>query len=278
MPHTGELKAFLIFLVAAGIIVPFFHRARIGTVLGFLLVGVALGPFGLGRLIETYPWLWYLTFDQPERARPAAELGIIFLLFLLGLELSLERLWQLRLYVFGVGAAQVALSALAIGLIASWLGAQAPIVLGLCLALSSTAIVMQLLIEQGRSATQLGRVALSVLLFQDLMVVPILFVVGVLGRGTDSPVLSLVGVFVQALAAVGLIMAGRALRGTSAAAFRCPHRQPGSHHGDHFVDRHRCRRGDRRRGALGCAWRLSGRLAAQRKRVPPSHRSRSRAV
>jgi K+:H+ antiporter len=210
VPQAGELKGLLIFLLAAGIIVPFFHRARIGTVLGFLLVGVALGPFGLGRLVEAYPWLWYLTFDEPERAQPAAELGIIFLLFLLGLELSLQRLWQLRVYVFGVGAAQVALSALAIGLIAGWSGAQAPLVLGLCLALSSTAIVMQLLIEQGRSATQLGRVALSVLLFQDLMVVPILFIVGMLGRGTDAAVLSLVGAFVQALAAVGVIMlAGR---------------------------------------------------------------------
>jgi K+:H+ antiporter len=210
VPTPGELKGLLIFLVAAGIIVPFFHRARIGTVLGFLLVGVALGPFGLGRLVETYPWLWYLTFDEPERAQPAAELGIIFLLFLLGLELSLQRLWQLRVYVFGVGAAQVALSALAIGLIAAWSGARAPAVLGLCLALSSTAIVMQLLIEQGRSASQLGRIALSILLFQDLMVVPILVVVDVLGRGADAAVLSLVGAFVQALAAVGLIMlAGR---------------------------------------------------------------------
>jgi CPA2 family monovalent cation:H+ antiporter-2 len=207
--HAQDLKGLLIFLVAAGIVVPLFHRARIGTVLGFLVVGVALGPFGLGRLVETYPWLWYLTFDDPERVRPAAELGIIFLLFLLGLELSLERLWQLRRYVLGVGAAQVALSALAIGLIVYLSGVQGPgaVVLGLCLALSSTAIAMQLLIEQHRSATQLGRIALSVLLFQDLMVVPILFVVGVLGRGTDGGALVLVGAVVQALVVVALIMA-----------------------------------------------------------------------
>jgi hypothetical protein len=66
--HAEGFKGLLIFLVAAGIIVPLFHRARIGTVLGFLLVGVALGPYGLGRLSADYPWLWYLTFDDPDRA------------------------------------------------------------------------------------------------------------------------------------------------------------------------------------------------------------------
>ena len=96
MLHAEGFKGFLIFLVAAGIIVPLFHRARIGTVPGFLLVGVVLGPFGLGRLADTHPWIGYVTFDNPQRVVPLAELGIIFLLFLLGLELSLQRLWQHR--------------------------------------------------------------------------------------------------------------------------------------------------------------------------------------
>ena len=87
---------------------PLFHRARIGAVLGFLVVGVALGPYGLGRLAEIYPWLRYVTFDEPERVAPFAELGIIFLLFLLGLEFRCERLWQLRRYVLGVGACRSA--------------------------------------------------------------------------------------------------------------------------------------------------------------------------
>jgi monovalent cation:H+ antiporter-2, CPA2 family len=165
--HADGFKGLLIFLVTAGIIVPLFHRARIGTVLGFLVVGVALGPYGLGRLAETYPLLWYVTFDDPERVAPLAELGIIFLLFMLGLELSLERLWQLRRYVLGVGVVQVTVTTAAIVMIVDEFGAPRPagIVLGLCLALSSTAIAMQVLIDQRRAATRVCRIALSVLLF-----------------------------------------------------------------------------------------------------------------
>ena len=208
MLHAEGFKGFLIFLVAAGIIVPLFHRARIGTVLGFLLVGVVLGPFGLGRLADSHPLIRYVTFDNPERVAPLAELGIIFLLFLLGLELSLRRLWQLRRYVLGVGAAQVVLSALAIALVVAACGAERPIpiVLGLCLALSSTAIVMQVLHEQRRAVSHAGRIALSVLLFQDLMVVPILFVVGVLGRGGEGAALAFVSALAQAFGAVAVIM------------------------------------------------------------------------
>jgi CPA2 family monovalent cation:H+ antiporter-2 len=202
------LKGLIIFLVVAGVIVPLFHRARIGTVLGFLIAGVALGPQGLGRLSAEYPWIGYVTFDDPSRGAALAEAGIIVLLFLLGLELSLQRLWQLRRYVLGVGLAQVALSTLAIGASVRVAGGVPPagIVLGLCLALSSTAIVMQLLIEQHRAANLTGRIALSVLLFQDLMVVPILFVVGVLAGGAPRGVLPLIRPFASALATVVAIM------------------------------------------------------------------------
>src|SRR5690348_3122819 len=140
------------------------------------------------------------------------------MLFLLGLELSLQRLWQLRRYVVGVGLAQVLLTMLAIGFTVRFAGGPPPsgAVLGLCLALSSTAIVMQVLNEQHRVANPIGRIALSVLLFQDMMVVPILFVVGILtGRGhagAQSGVLGLIGPFAGALAAVVAIMiAGRFL-------------------------------------------------------------------
>ena len=140
-----------------------------------------------------------------------AEFGIVTLLFLLGLELSLQRLWQLRRYVLGVGFAQVALSTLAIGIGVQLAGGgpAAVIVLGLCLALSSTAIVMQLLAEQHRAANQAGRIALSVLLFQDLMVVPILFVVEVMVGGKPAAgvgVVPLIRPFAEALAAVIAIM------------------------------------------------------------------------
>ncbi len=210
--HADGFKGVLIFLVTAGIIVPLFHRARFGTVLGFLVAGVALGPYGLGRLVETYPLLWYVTFDDPERSVPLAELGIIFLLFMLGLELSLKRLWQLRRYVLGVGIVQVTVTTAVIVAIIAGFGAPRPagIVLGLCLALSSTAIAMQVLIDQHRAATRVGRIALSVLLFQDLMVVPILSIIGFLGRGSDAPLLNLLATFGQAIAAVAIIMvAGR---------------------------------------------------------------------
>jgi CPA2 family monovalent cation:H+ antiporter-2 len=206
--HADWLNDILIFLVAAGIIVPFFQRARMGAVLGFLVVGALVGPYGLRKLADSYPWLRFLTIEDPVRVEPFAELGVIFLLFLIGLELNRRRLWELRRYVLGVGAVQVALSALAIGLAAAATGAgrSAAIVLGLCLALSSTAIVMQLLVEQRRAATRAGRVALSVLLFQDLMVVPIMFATGLLGRGSDSIALALASAVAQAIAVVLLIM------------------------------------------------------------------------
>lgn len=208
LAHAPWLKDAIVFLVAAGIIVPLFHRARMGAVIGFVLVGVAVGPFGLGRLAPQHPWINWITIEKPAQAEPFAELGVIFLLFLLGLEMSFERLWTLRRYVFGVGAAQVAISALALGGASHLLGASAAAatVLGLCLALSSTAVVMQLLSEQHRTTSRVGRIALSVLLFQDLMVVPILFIAGALGGASSEVVFAgLAKAVLQALVAVVLI-------------------------------------------------------------------------
>lgn len=219
MLHAENLKGLIVFLVVAGVIVPLFHRVKIGTVLGFLIAGVVLGPHGLGRLQGDYPWLYYVTFDDPKRAEALAEFGIIVLLFLLGLELSLQRFWQLRRYVLGIGFAQVVFTTLAIGLTVRFAGGVPPagIVLGLCLALSSTAIVMQLLTEQHRVAHPIGRISLSVLLFQDLMVVPILFIVGMLGRGPEARVTSIVDLitpFAGALASViAIMLVGRYLLG-----------------------------------------------------------------
>lgn len=218
MLHAPGLKGFIIFLAVAGVVVPLFHRARIGAVLGFLIAGAALGPNGFGRFIPAFPWLHWVTFDDPQRGEALAELGIIMLLFLLGLELSLQRLWHLRRYVLGVGLAQVVLSTLAIGLIVRFAGGVPPtgLVLGLCLGLSSTAIAMQSLVEQHRMAEPVGRIALSVLLFQDLMVVPILFVVGMLGQSgqRDAGLVPLAVSFAEAFAAViAIMLAGRFLFG-----------------------------------------------------------------
>ena len=157
MEHGPWLKDVLVFLAAAGLVVPLFHHARIGAVLGFLLVGVAVGPYGLGQFAPDYPWIRYLTIEDRGRVDVFAEFGVIFLLFLIGLETSVERLWSLRRFVLGIGAIQFSVSALAIGATVAAFGAQqnATIVLGLCLAMSSTAIVMQLLEEQGRTSLPL---------------------------------------------------------------------------------------------------------------------------
>lgn len=185
MEHVTWLKDFLVFLAAAGIAVPLLHRAGIGAVLSFLLIGVVIGPSGLGRLAHDFPLLSYLTIDDPARAAPFAELGVMFLLFLIGLELSVERLNALRRFVFGMGSFQFGASALAIFAICAAFGARVEIAvtLGLCLAMSSTALVMQLLEDEGRVGSPAGQVALSVLLFQDLMVAPVLFVIGLLAAG-----------------------------------------------------------------------------------------------
>ena len=173
------VKDAIVFLAAAGIVVPLFRRMKIPVIIGFVLAGIALGPFGFGRFAETVPWISYLTLEDTEAIAPFAELGVLFLLFLLGLELSFQRLWQLRRIVFGAGAVQVGLSAGGIGLAAYYLGFPAIVaaVIGLAFALSSTAIVMQLMIEDRRVATPVGRASLGVLLFQDIMVAPILIFV-----------------------------------------------------------------------------------------------------
>ena len=209
MLHAEHLKGILIFLIAAGIVVPLLHRF-LGTVLGFLLIGLVLGPFGVGYLDDYYPILKYITLEDPKAAEPLAELGVVFLLFLLGMELSLPRLWQLRRYVLGVGLVQVGVCIVAIGTAIRLSGITPPagLILGMCFALSSTAIVMQLLVEQHRAAKPVGRVALSVLLFQDLCVVPVLFTIGILEARSagDKSLVDLLLPFAQAFAAVALIM------------------------------------------------------------------------
>jgi CPA2 family monovalent cation:H+ antiporter-2 len=184
------LREILLFLTLAGILIPTLQRLRINQVLGFLAVGALAGPFGLGRLAADVPWLGYLTFPNSEAVAILAELGVLFLMFMIGLELSAARLWAMRNWVFGAGTAQVLASAVLIGGSVYLLGQppQAAIILGLVLSLSSTAVVMQLMNEQHSTATRLGQAAFSVLMLQDLAVVPILILIGALGRGATSGV------------------------------------------------------------------------------------------
>jgi CPA2 family monovalent cation:H+ antiporter-2 len=174
----------LVILGAAGIVIPVFARFRITPVIGFILVGVLFGPYGLGRLVGEQPWLYYVTISDAEGLRPFAEFGIVLLLFTIGLELSFNRLWAMRRLVFGLGALELVVSAglLAVGLAVvgqPWGGALA---LGFALALSSTALVLPIAGTQ----TPVGRAALAMLLFEDIALVPIIFVLGALAPYAQS--------------------------------------------------------------------------------------------
>jgi len=168
----------LVILGAAGIVIPVFHRFRITPVIGFILIGVLVGPFGLGKLVPQAPWLYHVTITEPESLEPFAEVGIILLLFTIGLELSFNRLWSMRRLVFGLGALELAISGglLAAALFGFGQGWTAALALGFALALSSTAIVLPI----SGTTTPVGRAALSMLLFEDIMIVPIIFVLGAL--------------------------------------------------------------------------------------------------
>ncbi len=176
-------KDALLFLGTAGLVVPLFHRLRISPVLGFLAAGVMLGPYGLGRLAVDHRWLAWVTIDDVDRIAHLAEFGVVFLLFMIGLELSWERLTIMRRLVFGLGALQVAVTTAAIGTAAYALGATpaAAAVLGAALAMSSTAIVLPVLAGRKRLNSPAGRASFAVLLFQDLAVAPLLFMVSMLG-------------------------------------------------------------------------------------------------
>jgi monovalent cation:proton antiporter-2 (CPA2) family protein len=205
--ETLAFSELIVFLVVAGLIVPVAHRFRVSPVLGFLVIGVLVGPHGFGRLAESYPFLSAATIGDEEGVHTLAEFGVVLLLFVIGLELSVERLWAMRRLVFGLGGSQVVVTSVVIGLIAWAFGNPAPaaVVLGTCLALSSTAIVVQFLTETHRLGAPAGRAAFSILLLQDLAVVPLLVLVAVLAEGQRG---SVVGAFAEALvtAAVAVVL------------------------------------------------------------------------
>lgn len=190
MEFEGWTRDLLVFLVTAGIVVPLFSRFRLGIVLGFLLAGVLLGPGGLGALAEDVHWLEYVTFTDDERVAPLAELGVLFLLFTVGLELSVGRLWAMRRLVFGAGMAQIVISAVVIAAAVSVFDTDivAALVIGLALAFSSTAIALQLLVQQKRLGSEVGRTTFGVLLMQDLMVVPGVILITIFGGSSELSV------------------------------------------------------------------------------------------
>jgi len=184
-----------IFLAAAVVTVPLFRRFKLGAVLGYLAAGVVIGPWGLKFITEVDNILHF------------AELGVVLLLFVIGLELQLSRLRVLRHSVFGLGTAQVAATGLILGGIALLAGLtlKTAVVVGLGLAMSSTAFVLQILAEKGQLSARHGRSAFSILLFQDLAVIPLLALIPMLGAGTAH--LSGADAWLGALKALAVIVA-----------------------------------------------------------------------
>ena len=194
----------VVVLLSAGVIaVPIFRRLGLGSVLGYFTAGLVIGPYGFGF------------FSDPETILHIAELGVVMFLFIIGLEMQPSRLWGLRREIFGLGLAQVFLCAFLLTLVGTLLLGLPPIisfVAGAGFVLSSTAVVMQMLDERGETSTTDGQQAVSILLLEDLMIVPLLAIVAFLSPGetaTASERFVQIGVALAAIAA--LIGAGRFL-------------------------------------------------------------------
>ena len=182
---TPFLSDALVILGAAGIVIPVFARFRITPIIGFIVIGVLVGPFGLGALVPRIAWLEHITITNPAALTPFADFGIVLLLFAIGLELSFNRLWQMRKLVFGLGALEVLICGSALALFVGVAGAMnftAALALGFALAFSSTAIVLPI----SGTTTPVGKAALSMLLFEDIMIVPIIFILGALAPNAQG--------------------------------------------------------------------------------------------
>lgn len=199
----------LVVLGTAGMIVPLLARWGLSPVVGYLGAGAALGPLGLGSYVAEVPLLYWLTVTDAKNVAGIANLGVVFLLFLIGLELSFERLITMRRLMFGLGGLQIGVTTLAIAGIISAFGLSGPVcvVLGGSLALSSTAIVLEVLSREDRLATVTGRVSFSVLLAQDLAVVPLLIFISVLAANVEGSMFASIGkAMLQAFIAVSFII------------------------------------------------------------------------
>jgi monovalent cation:H+ antiporter-2, CPA2 family len=205
----------LVVLGTAGIVVPIVSRLGFSPVLGYLGAGALLGPLGLGSLINSFPVLFWFTVGDAKDVAGIAELGIVFLLFLIGLELSLHRLLTMRRLVFGLGGLQVLITTALLAGVATYAGANPSeaIILGASLSLSSTAIVLELLSNQERLTSNVGRASFAVLLLQDLAVIPILMFISLLAAGPGGSVLESLGrALLQAAIALAVIVVfGRVL-------------------------------------------------------------------
>jgi monovalent cation:proton antiporter-2 (CPA2) family protein len=186
-------------LAAAALAAPLGKQLKVGSVPGYLAAGIVIGPHVFG------------VFSDPENILHIAEIGVVMLLFIIGLELRPQRLWSMRMAVFGLGGAQVALTAIVLGLLLAWVtDLRTALFCGLALSLSSTAFVLQMLKERGELDTRHGRMAFAVLLFQDIAAIPMIALVGLLspgGAAEMTPWSAVVGL----LSIIAIILAGRFL-------------------------------------------------------------------
>lgn len=211
MAGISEIFVFkdaLIVLGTAAVVAPVVHRLKVSPILGFLVVGAALGPHGLGRLADYSRAIDWLTVTGEKQISFIADLGIVFLLFFIGLELSMRRMITMRRLVFGLGGLQCLLTTVALSLGGLWFGLPpaAALIIGACLALSSTAIVMELLSGQRRMMSTTGRTSFAILIAQDLAVVPLLFLISALGGHSEGSVAQgVIIALVEAVLAIGVI-------------------------------------------------------------------------
>jgi glutathione-regulated potassium-efflux system ancillary protein KefC len=195
MSESSMLESTIVYLAAACVCVPLASRLKLGSVLGYLAAGCLIGPFGVGVVKDA------------EATMHFAEIGVVMMLFVIGLELDPKHLWKMRRAVFGGGALQLFASALPLGLgvLALGLPWQAALVVGLALGLSSTAVAMQTMAEKNLSATPVGRTSFAILLFQDIAAIPLLAIVPLLAAGPEGDTNS--GGWLDAVQALGAVAA-----------------------------------------------------------------------
>ena len=209
------LEDILLILALAGLVVPALQYLRMSPVLSYLICGLIIGPNALGLLTDSYPWLAAFVITDKKLIHILAELGVVFLLFMIGLELTFEKLWKLKKFVLGLGGLQILVTAIVICVIALQFdnSLQTSIILGMALALSSTAIIMQIMMDKHMISRPTGQICFSVLLMQDLAVVPILVVAGVFaGHGEGSIEFILLKSFGTAIVVIaGMFFLGKVL-------------------------------------------------------------------
>ncbi len=208
--YSPVLSDALVILGAAGIVIPLFARFRITPIIGFIFVGLLVGPYGLGSQVHSHPWLVYFTITDPQGLGPFAEFGIILLLFTIGLELSFDRLWQMRRQVFGIGSLELIVCGAFLALALGALGTPptGALALGMALAMSSTAMVLRI----ADTGTPVGKAALAMLLFEDIALVPIIFLLGALAPAAGGGIGDLLHTLLLGLLVIlALLIFGRFL-------------------------------------------------------------------